>query len=62
MRRTALPLSLAPAVADPAHAEELDDDILAEMQRSHITGVAFAVVKDGKLHREQGDGKDDRIE
>lgn len=40
----------------PAYADKLDDAILAEMQRSHVPGVSIAVVKDGKIVREQGYG------
>jgi len=54
MRPTCLLLSLA--FAAPAFADKLDDAILAEMKRSHIPGVSIAVVKDGKIIREQGYG------
>jgi CubicO group peptidase (beta-lactamase class C family) len=54
MRTPLLLLSLA--FAFPAHADRLDDALLAEMKRSQIPGVAIAVVKDGKIIREQGYG------
>jgi CubicO group peptidase (beta-lactamase class C family) len=54
MRPTFLLLSLA--FCAPAFADKLDDAILAEMARSHIPGVSIAVVKDGKIIREQGYG------
>ncbi|XLZ68060.1 serine hydrolase domain-containing protein [Massilia sp. SR12] len=54
--RPTLPLLLSLAFALPAHADKLDDAILAEMQRSHIPGISIAVVKDGKIIREQGYG------
>ncbi|WP_426168086.1 serine hydrolase domain-containing protein [Pseudoduganella sp. R-34] len=54
MRPTILLLSLA--FSAPAFADKLDDAILAEMKRSHIPGVSIAVVKDGKIIREQGYG------
>lgn len=54
MRPTILLLSLA--FSAPAFADKLDDAIQAEMKRSHIPGVAIAVVKDGKIIREQGYG------
>ncbi|WP_374580460.1 serine hydrolase domain-containing protein [Pseudoduganella sp.] len=54
--RPTLPLLLSLAFAAPAYADKLDDAILAEMKRSHIPGVSIAVVKDGKIIREQGYG------
>jgi CubicO group peptidase (beta-lactamase class C family) len=53
-----LPLASAFAFSIPgaARADKLDDAIQAEMQRSHIPGLAIAVVKDGKIIREQGYG------
>jgi CubicO group peptidase (beta-lactamase class C family) len=54
--RPTIALLLSLAFAAPAHADKLDDAILAEMKRSHIPGVAIAVVKDGKIVREQGYG------
>ena len=54
MRPTFLLLSLA--FSAPAFADKLDDAIQAEMQRTHIPGVSIAVVKDGKIIREQGYG------
>jgi len=56
MRPTILLLPLALALSSPAFADKLDDAILAEMQRSHVPGVSIAVVKDGKIIREQGYG------
>ncbi|WP_035373362.1 serine hydrolase domain-containing protein [Pseudoduganella violaceinigra] len=56
MRPTLLLLPLALSLSLPAHADPLDDAILAEMSRSHIPGVSIAVVKDGKIIREQGYG------
>ncbi len=56
MRPTLLLLSLAFAFPASAFADKLDDAILAEMKRSHIPGVSIAVVKDGKIIREQGYG------
>ncbi|MTW09488.1 serine hydrolase [Pseudoduganella eburnea] len=56
MRPTILLLPLALALSAPAFADKLDDAILAEMQRSHVPGVSIAVVKDGKIIREQGYG------
>jgi len=56
MRPAILLLSLTLAFPASAFADRLDDAIQAEMQRSHIPGVAIAVVKDGKIIREQGYG------
>lgn len=43
-------------LASPVHADALDDAIQAEMQRQQIPGLGLAVVKDGKIVREQGYG------
>jgi CubicO group peptidase (beta-lactamase class C family) len=56
MRPSVLLFPLAFALSAPAFADQLDDAILAEMQRSHTPGVSIAVVKDGKIIREQGYG------
>jgi len=42
--------------SSPAHADALDEAIQAEMQRQQIPGLGLAVVKDGKIVREQGYG------
>ncbi len=39
-----------------AHADKVDDFVKAEMQRQHISGVAIAVVKDGKVIKAEGYG------
>lgn len=54
--RPTIPLLLSLLVSASAHADKLDDALLAEMQRSHIPGVSIAVVKNGKIIREQGYG------
>ena len=56
MSKTLPFLLLALCAAAPASADSLDDALRAEMKRSHIPGVAIAVVKDGKIIREQGYG------
>jgi len=56
MRPTFLLLPIAFAVSAPAFADKLDDAILAEMKRSHTPGISIAVVKNGKIIREQGYG------
>ena len=56
MRYPASLAVLALLVSTAVQADSLDDAIRAEMQRSHIPGVAIAVVKDGKIIREQGYG------
>jgi CubicO group peptidase (beta-lactamase class C family) len=42
-----------------AHADPLDDALLAEMKRGHVPGIAIAVVKDGKIVKEAGYGEAD---
>ncbi len=59
MRPTTLLLSLAFAFPAAALADKLDEAIQTEMKRSHIPGVSIAVVKDGKIIREQGYGFSD---
>lgn len=50
-------LALAAAcVMGVAHADALDDAIRAEIKRRNVAGVGIAVVKDGKIVREQGYG------
>ena len=44
------------AAAPGARADALDDAIKAEMKRRNVAGVGIAVVKDGKIVREQGYG------
>lgn len=39
-----------------AHADQLDDVVLAEMKQQHIPGLSIAVVKDGKIVKEKGYG------
>jgi len=56
MRPTFLLFPIAFAVSAPAFADKLDDAILAEMKRSHTPGISIAVVKNGKIIREQGYG------
>ncbi|MBC3872684.1 beta-lactamase family protein [Undibacterium sp. LX15W] len=42
--------------AQVAHADQLDDKILREMQKQRIPGLSLAVVQNGKIVREQGYG------
>jgi len=56
MRPTFLLVPIALAVSAPAFADKLDDAIVAEMKRSHTPGISIAVVKNGKIVREQGYG------
>ena len=60
MRRTCLALlsaALSAALfAGPAHADRLDDALLAEMKRRHVPGLSVLVLKDGKVIKEQGYG------
>lgn len=44
------------AASTLAHADPVDDLINAEMKRTNTPGIALAVVKDGKIIREQGYG------
>lgn len=44
------------AAAAWAHADPIDDFIAAEMKRSQTPGLSLAVVRDGKIVREQGYG------
>ena len=44
------------AIATGAKADSVDDLVLAEMKRSGTPGIGIAVVKDGKIVREQGYG------
>jgi len=44
------------AVAAWVHADPIDDFITAEMKRTQTPGLALAVVRDGKIVREQGYG------
>lgn len=39
-----------------AHADTIDDIVLAEMKRTHTPGVSIAVVRDGQIERAQGYG------
>jgi CubicO group peptidase (beta-lactamase class C family) len=39
-----------------AHADPIDDLIVAEMKRQHIPGLSVAIVKDGTIVKEQGYG------
>lgn len=52
----ALVLFVTCAAVSGAHADALDDAIKAEMKRRQVAGVGIAVVKDGKIIREQGYG------
>ena len=60
MRRTRLALlsaALSAALfAGPAHADRLDDALLAEMKRRHVPGLSVLVLKDGKVIKEKGYG------
>ncbi|HEX9173405.1 MAG TPA: serine hydrolase domain-containing protein [Telluria sp.] len=44
------------AIATGAHADPIDDIVLAEMKRTNTPGLGLAVVRDGKIVREQGYG------
>ncbi|QNA87907.1 beta-lactamase family protein [Massilia sp. Dwa41.01b] len=55
MRLLALVLSLL-ALCTQANADEVDDIVNAYMQRTHTPGLSLAVVRDGKIIREQGYG------
>lgn len=48
-----IPLLLA---ASLAQADAIDDIVLAEMKRSNTPGISLAIVRDGKIIREQGYG------
>jgi len=39
-----------------AHAESIDDLIVAQMREHHITGLSLAIVQDGRIVRESGFG------
>lgn len=52
----ALVLLAACSAIGAARADALDDAIQAEMKRRNVAGVGIAVVKDGKIVREQGYG------
>ncbi len=56
MRRTCLALLSAFLCVGPAHADRLDDALLAEMKRRHVPGLSVLVLKDGKVIKEQGYG------
>lgn len=60
MRRTRLALlsaALSAALfAGPAHADRLDDALIAEMKRRHVPGLSVLVLKDGKVIKEKGYG------
>ncbi|MFD2367978.1 serine hydrolase domain-containing protein [Pseudoduganella sp. GCM10020061] len=53
--RAMLALAACAAMSN-AHADALDDAINAEIKRRNVAGVGIAVVKDGKIIREQGYG------
>ncbi|MES2319678.1 MAG: serine hydrolase domain-containing protein [Pseudomonadota bacterium] len=56
MRLSTLAFCAALCSAAIAHATPLDDAIRAEMNRQHVPGISIAVVRDGKIVKEQGYG------
>jgi CubicO group peptidase (beta-lactamase class C family) len=56
MRRFTLALIPLLLLAGSANADPVDDIVQAEMKRTSTPGISLAVVKDGKIIREQGYG------
>ncbi len=56
IRRWSLALALVAALVSPSRADDVDDYVREEMDKRKIPGLAFAVVRDGDVIKQEVHG------